>query len=45
MTREVEQIKADAKLQEIRANLELQASNDQRDSERELHKAQMDAQL
>lgn len=45
MTREVEQIKANAKLQEIRANLELQATNDQRDSEREMMKAQMDAQL
>ena len=45
MTREVEQIKADAKLQEIRANLELQAANDQRDAERENMKAQMDAQL
>lgn len=45
MTREVEQIKADAKLQEIRANLELQASNDQRDAEREMLKAQMDAEL
>lgn len=40
MSREIEQIKADAKLQEIRANLELQASNDQRDSEREQFKAQ-----
>jgi hypothetical protein len=39
MQREVEQIKADAKLQEIRANLELQAANDQRDSERETMKA------
>ena len=45
MTREIEQIKADAKLQEIRANLELQAANDQRDAERENMKAQMDAQL
>jgi len=44
MTRETEQIKADAKLQEIRANLELQAANDARDSERELMKAQLDAQ-
>jgi hypothetical protein len=39
MQREVEQIKADAKLQEIQANLELQAANDQRDSERETMKA------
>lgn len=45
MTREVEQIKADAKLQEIRANLELQAANDQRDSERENMKAQVEAAL
>lgn len=45
MAREIEQIKADAKLQETRAQLELQASNDQRDAEREMHKAQMDAQL
>ncbi|NQW93542.1 MAG: hypothetical protein HQ446_05850 [Polaromonas sp.] len=45
MTRETEQIKADAKLREIQGNLELQAANDQRDSEREVHKAQMDAQL
>jgi hypothetical protein len=44
MTREVEQIKADAKLQEIRANLELQAANDQRDAEREAMKAQLSAQ-
>lgn len=45
MTRETEQIKADAKLQEIRANLELQAANDQRDAEREVMKAQLDAQI
>jgi hypothetical protein len=45
MAREVEQIKADAKLQEIRANLELQAANDQRDSEREQQKALFDSQL
>jgi hypothetical protein len=45
MTREVEQIKADAKLQEIRANLELQAANDARDSEREQMKAQFDAAM
>jgi hypothetical protein len=45
MTRETEQIKADAKLREIQGNLELQAANDQRDSEREMQKAQMDAQL
>jgi hypothetical protein len=41
---QLEQLKADAKLQEVRANLELQASNDQRDSEREVMKAQLDAQ-
>ena len=35
----------DAKLQEIRANLELQAANDQRDAEREVMKAQLDAQI
>lgn len=45
MTRETEQIKADAKLREIQGNLELQAANDQRDSEREQNKAVMDAQL
>lgn len=45
MTRETEQIKADAKLREIQGNLELQAANDARDAEREMHKAQMDAQL
>ena len=42
---QLEQLKAQAKLQEVRANLELQASNDQRDSEREMQKAQWDAQL
>jgi len=45
MTRETEQIKAQAKLQEIQASLELQAANDVRDSEREMQKAQFDAQL
>ena len=45
MAREIEQIKANAKLQETQAQLELQASNDQRDSEREVMKAQMDMQL
>lgn len=45
MTREVEQIKAQAKLQEIQANLELQAANDARDAEREMLKAQMSSQL
>jgi len=41
---EVEQLKASAKLQEVRANLELQAANDARDAERELMKAQYEAQ-
>jgi hypothetical protein len=45
MTREVEQIKADAKLREIQGNLELQAANDQRDSERDQNKAMMDMNL
>lgn len=45
MTREVEQIKANAKLQEIQANLELQAANDMRDSEREQMKVQYEAQF
>lgn len=45
MTREVEQIKAQAKLQEIQANLELQASNDARDGERETLKAQLAQQV
>lgn len=45
MTREVEQIKADAKLREIQGNLELQAANDRRDSDREQNKAVMDSQL
>ena len=45
MQMQVEQLKAEAKLQEVRANLELQASNDQRDSEREMMKAQHDAQM
>lgn len=45
MTREVEQIKANAKLQEITANLELQAANDARDSERETMKAMHQQEL
>lgn len=45
MTREIEAIRADAKLKEAQAQLQLQAANDQRDSERELLKAQYDAQL
>lgn len=44
MTREIEQIKAQYKLQEVQANLQLQAANDQRDAERETMKAQLDAQ-
>ena len=45
MTREVEQIKADLKLKEIQASLELQAANDARDAERERMKAEMNAAL
>lgn len=45
MAKEVETVKAQAKQMEIEANLRLQAANDQRDSERELMKAQYDAQL
>ncbi len=45
MKQQLEQMKADAKLQETRSNLELQAANDARDSDREVMKAQMDAQL
>jgi hypothetical protein len=43
--KEIEQLKARAKLQEVQANLELQAANDARDSERETMKAQYSAQL
>jgi hypothetical protein len=42
---QIEQLKAEAKLQEVRANLELQASNDMRDSEREQMTAQVKAAL
>jgi len=42
---EMEQLKASAKLQEVQANLELQASNDQRDSEREMMTAQHKREL
>ena len=45
MNMQLEQMKANAKLQEVQANLELQRSNDMRDSEREQLKAQLDAQL
>lgn len=41
----LEQLKAEAKLQEVRANLELQASNDARDSERETMKAMHQQEL
>jgi hypothetical protein len=41
----IEQLKAQAKLQEVQANLELQASNDQRDGERAAMQAQYDANL
>jgi len=44
-TMQIEQIKAEMKLKEIQANLELQAANDARDSEREQMKAHLDAQL
>lgn len=40
-----EELQAAAKLQEVQASLELQAANDQRDSERESLKATYDAQL
>lgn len=42
---QLEQLKASAKLQEMQANLELQASNDQRDSEREMMTAQHKREL
>ena len=38
-------MQASAKLQEVQANLELQAANDQRDSERETMKAQLNTQI
>ena len=44
MTREIEQIKAQYKLQEVQANLQLQAANDARDADREAMKAQLQAQ-
>ena len=43
--RHMEGLKAQAKLQEIQANLNLQAANDQRDAEREALKAQYDQEL
>jgi len=42
---QMEQLKASAKLQEVQANLELQASNDQRDGERETMMAQFKREL
>lgn len=42
---QIEQLRAQAKLQEVQANLELQASNDARDGEREQMKALFEAQL
>lgn len=45
MNREIEQLKAQAKLQEVQANLELQAANDQRDGERETMKAMQEHEL
>lgn len=44
-TREIEELKSHYKLQETRMQLELQAANDARDSEREAMKAQYDAEL
>ena len=45
MSMQVEDKKESTKLHEIQANLELQAENDRRDGEREVMKAQLDAQL
>lgn len=45
MTRDLEQIKSDAKLREIQGSLELQAANDQRDFERQQNKDMMDERL
>ena len=45
LEKELESVKAQAKLQEVQATLELQAANDQRDSDREQMKAQLDSQL
>jgi hypothetical protein len=42
---QLESLRAQAKLQEVQANLELQAANDARDSERETLKAHYEAQL
>jgi len=45
MTREIEQIKAEAKQRETQLQLELQASNDARDAERQSEKIASDAYL
>lgn len=45
MQLEIEKIKEGAKQREIQANLELQAANDMRDSQRETMKAQFDADM
>ena len=45
MTASIEQIRTQAKLKETQMQLELQASNDARDAERERNKAVMDAQM
>ena len=47
LQQEMERIRLDneAKMRELQANLELQASNDQRDAQREQMKMQLDAQL
>jgi hypothetical protein len=45
ITGQIEELKAQAKLQEVQANLELQASNDARDGEREMMKAAHEAQM
>lgn len=45
LEKELESVKAQAKLQEVQANLQLQAANDQRDGERVVMQAQLDAQL
>lgn len=45
LDKELEGVKAQAKIQEVQANLELQAANDARDGERELIKAQYDQTL
>lgn len=44
-TKEIEQLKAEAKLMETRGQLELQAANDARDAERETMKALHEAEL